>query len=150
MQRILKSDKGFTLVEVILAMAILGIIVVVFLNVFTSGAMTIFNAGHKSSSNVEAQAIIDRIYEETDSKIFATLSTEIETILEEEVGTGNYISYTSNISDFNEPYENNYKIVRYYLKNETLLSGSSVPVLVFRMYYKNGKKTVNITTPLSK
>ncbi|MDF2531731.1 MAG: hypothetical protein K0Q65_1312, partial [Clostridia bacterium] len=138
------------LIEIILAMAILAIIVVAFLSVFTNGAITIFNAGHKSRSNIEAQAIIDRIYEETKSKDITVLPTEIEAILDQTVGAGNFINYTANISNFDEPYENNYKMVRYYLENKTLLSSDAAPLLTFRMYYQNGKRFVTITTPLTK
>jgi prepilin-type N-terminal cleavage/methylation domain-containing protein len=143
-------NKGFTLVEIILTMAILGIVVVAFLDLFTNGTITIFNAGHKSESNVKAQAIVDRIYEETDSKDLGVIKTEIDSILKETIGDGNFTDYTANIVGFNEPYDSNKKTVRYYLTNKTLITNTVTPFLVFRFYYLNGSKTVNISVPLSK
>lgn len=55
-----KTKKyGFTLVEVIIAIAILGIIIVAFLNLFTFGIMGVFRAGDKGVAYSNAQNEID-------------------------------------------------------------------------------------------
>jgi prepilin-type N-terminal cleavage/methylation domain-containing protein len=50
----LKHSKGMTLIEVIVAIAILGIVVVAFLNLFTFGYTHISNAGHRSAAGFQA------------------------------------------------------------------------------------------------
>jgi prepilin-type N-terminal cleavage/methylation domain-containing protein len=57
------NENGMTLIEVIIAMAILGIMVVSFLAVFTNSFSIIFNHGRKSSSLMAANSIMDKIYE---------------------------------------------------------------------------------------
>lgn len=47
--------KGFTLIEVIVSIAILGIISIAFLSIFSNGLIGIYRAGHKSVSQYEAQ-----------------------------------------------------------------------------------------------
>jgi prepilin-type N-terminal cleavage/methylation domain-containing protein len=54
-----KSQKGFTLIEVILAIAILAIISVAFLTMFTRGIVGIKNSGKKSTSHYTAQSQIE-------------------------------------------------------------------------------------------
>jgi len=51
--------KGFTLIEVILSIAILGIISIAFLTMFTSGIVGISNSGKKSVSHYTAQSQIE-------------------------------------------------------------------------------------------
>lgn len=51
--------KGMTLLEVIIAVAILGIISIVFLSVFANGFTTIFKMGNKTKAVAEAQKLID-------------------------------------------------------------------------------------------
>jgi type IV pilus assembly protein PilA len=49
------TKKGLTLVEVIISIAILGIMSIAFLSMFSSGLIGIFKAGHKSTSHYTAQ-----------------------------------------------------------------------------------------------
>lgn len=53
------SQKGFTLIEVILSIALLGIISIAALTIFTSGLVSISNSGKKSISNYTAQSQIE-------------------------------------------------------------------------------------------
>ena len=53
------SQKGFTLIEVILSIAILAIISVAFLTMFTNGIVGIAGAGKKSTSHYTAQNKIE-------------------------------------------------------------------------------------------
>jgi prepilin-type N-terminal cleavage/methylation domain-containing protein len=52
-------QMGFTLIEVILSIAILGIISIAFLTMFTSGIVGISNSGKKSVSHYTAQSQIE-------------------------------------------------------------------------------------------
>lgn len=51
--------KGLTLIEVVISIAILGIIAVSFLSMFSQGYINIFTMGNKSKALVKAQATID-------------------------------------------------------------------------------------------
>lgn len=66
--KIVKSQKGFTLIEVVVALAILVIIVFSFTIMFTSSFSGIFRAGHKSRALFEAQ-------EEMDNKIAGNMNS---------------------------------------------------------------------------
>jgi len=57
--KILNKKDGFTLIEIILSLAILGIISVAFLSLFGSGFKFIALSGQKSSSNFNAQSIME-------------------------------------------------------------------------------------------
>jgi len=57
------NKRGFTLIEVILSLAILGIIAIPILTVFTNGFSTIFAMGRKTQAmNNQAQKYMDQIY----------------------------------------------------------------------------------------
>jgi prepilin-type N-terminal cleavage/methylation domain-containing protein len=53
------KKKGFTLVEVIASLAIIGIISIAFLSMFGFGIKNIIMSGKNSSSNFNAQAILE-------------------------------------------------------------------------------------------
>ena len=60
-----KNNKGMTLVEVIVAIAILGIMAAAFLTIFVSGYSIIFTMGKKTQAmNDKAQTYMDRIYDD--------------------------------------------------------------------------------------
>ncbi|QZY56983.1 type IV pilus modification PilV family protein [Crassaminicella profunda] len=58
--KILSDKKGFTLIEIIISLAILGIIVVSFTTTFTSSFSGIFSSGKKSQALHQAQIQMDR------------------------------------------------------------------------------------------
>lgn len=55
------NTYGMTLIELILAMAILSIILIAFLNGFGQGVIYIFGAGEKTKANMQIQSIIDEL-----------------------------------------------------------------------------------------
>ncbi|OHW62542.1 hypothetical protein EUAN_11070 [Andreesenia angusta] len=65
--RILKSEKGMTLVEVIISIAILGIIVTAFLSLFGNGFVSIASFGGKSEAVLGASDILEQVYSESES-----------------------------------------------------------------------------------
>jgi len=72
------TQKGFTLIEVILSIALLGIISVAFLTMFTSGIVGITNSGKKSISHYTAQSQIEsEINESGNISNVVTSTTEI-------------------------------------------------------------------------
>lgn len=56
-----KNKKGFTLIEVILSIALLSIIGIAFLTMFSSGMINITNAGKKSVKTYSAQDSLEKI-----------------------------------------------------------------------------------------
>lgn len=54
-----KRQNGFSLIEIIVSMAIIGIISITFLTIFTSGFSNIFAAGNKSEALLNSQAVIE-------------------------------------------------------------------------------------------
>jgi prepilin-type N-terminal cleavage/methylation domain-containing protein len=59
-----RREEGFTLVEVLVALAILSIIIMAFTTLFTSSFSGIFRAGRKSASLYEAQAVLDQVIDQ--------------------------------------------------------------------------------------
>jgi prepilin-type N-terminal cleavage/methylation domain-containing protein len=57
---IIKKKKGMTLIEVIIAIAILGIIGVAFLTLFTSGFSFITRAGNRSEAGFNTQTQVEQ------------------------------------------------------------------------------------------
>lgn len=58
----MKNKKGLTLIEIIIALAIIGILSVSFLPIFTQGFSTVFRMGHRSESVAIAQDILDKLF----------------------------------------------------------------------------------------
>lgn len=54
--------KGMTLIEVVISIAILGIIAASFLTMFSNGFSNIFIAGNRTRALAKAQEIIDKAY----------------------------------------------------------------------------------------
>jgi prepilin-type N-terminal cleavage/methylation domain-containing protein len=131
----LKQNKGFTLIEIILAMAILGIILVAFMGAFSGGFINIITMGNKSKAVAEAQAVIDFMYTEGIDEAVLTSTFDIE----------GEISYSALETS---PY-NPAKPIYYGVESETIgttppdiVTAQKVKVLV---YYQNGKQFVTLT-----
>lgn len=55
----MKKRKGLTLLEVVISMALIGMVAVVFLSIFTTGNSNIFKAGKRTTQILSAQEKID-------------------------------------------------------------------------------------------
>lgn len=159
--KIANRQNGFTLIEIIVSLAIIGIIAAVFLNIFGSGVTNIFNMGKKSQANVLAQSLVDRIYESSmtiDAKtladfaaVRAAVETKTNTVLTAEVGAGGFEEVTS--VNFNNAYINGTsKNVRYCIisSSNTLVAGNTYPLIKLRLYYDKGKSSVTLNIPIIK
>ena len=61
----LSGDKGFSMVEIIVALALLSLVAVGFLTLISFSANLIFNAGTKSEVIFEKQGVIENIIDES-------------------------------------------------------------------------------------
>lgn len=120
------ADKGMTLIELIIALAILGIITVAFLNGFTGAFTTILGMGHKTVAMAEAQTLMDQIYEAgTATEAYIESLGAVDTLFSEPYVTGDHL--------------------RYALTSKSVggKTSSQVSLLVF---YQNGKRYITLTS----
>jgi prepilin-type N-terminal cleavage/methylation domain-containing protein len=141
------NHNGFTLIEILIAMAILLIIVVAFLSVFTNSFIAIASMGDKSRASADAQKIIDRVYGEGDLSGASELRASISSIVQE-IEPNNFEDYTDKIGLFDEENSNGKKIRFYITSTEDLIIKNNVFILTLRVYYQNNKKHVTISSPL--
>ena len=59
----MKKNKGFTIIEIIVSLAIIGILAVVFMSVFSTGLVNIVRAGVRTKAVGTA---VDEFYDEPD------------------------------------------------------------------------------------
>lgn len=139
----LTRNSGLTLVEVILALAILGILAMSFLTVFTNSFSNIAAMGNRTNAISEAQAIMDSIYEADKITLNATV---IDTILTTN-GFSNFQSGTQ--SDIDNPLYAPPIYIRYCVATEVRgsFNGYKVSVLVF---YQGGKHSITLTSLIPK
>ncbi len=136
----LKSNKGITLVEIIIAIAILGIIMVGILGMFNIAVSEVFTSGSRSEQTMDIQKVIDELQTENDwekldqSEIIAFLNAK------------SYYRVTdiSQLKTFNAAYEGNYFVTQKTItKDGYNVTGYDVTVLKF---FKNGSRTAQLTT----
>jgi prepilin-type N-terminal cleavage/methylation domain-containing protein len=142
----LNSTQGLTLLEIIVSLAILSIVLVAFLSLFSNGFITIISMGNKSRASIEAQEIIDRIYAEVNFTTQTELRQGISAIINQ-VEPGSYDDYTDKISDFDEPNNSNKKI-RFYVSNPQAMLIKNAYVVTLRVYYHNYTRNVTISSPI--
>lgn len=123
---IIKSKKGMTLLEVIVAIAILGIIAVSLLGAFLQGFSTIFSMGNKTRAISTAQELVDMACDSGNTIELGTISTEA-------------IDDTS-FYRYDEGTKHKFRVSTQ-TKNETTYE--RVTVIVF---YQHGKRYVTLTS----
>lgn len=74
------KKNGMTLIEIIISLALLAIITVSFLSIFTSAFSWIFNYGRKSKAVMESNKIMNKIYETAGQQVY-TAPDEIEIMI---------------------------------------------------------------------
>ena len=122
MNKIIKSNKGVTLLEIIISLAILGIIITALVNAFSFGAINIFYSGQKSEELMNLQSIISQINSEDFSN-----KGDIESFL-----TAKGYKQTSSESDLKN--KTNDKMINFYVSNEETknnVKGHTVSLLAF-------------------
>lgn len=147
MKYLRSNEKGFTFIEILIAIAIFTIIAIAFLTVFTSSVLGIMSMGNKSRASAKAQDIVDVIYAEGDLSSEASL---IQTIVDtlDGIEPGKYEDYSEKIGSFDEENTNG-KTIRFYVDNtEDMLIKNNVYTLTVRVYYNQFKRHVTITSPI--
>lgn len=129
-----KSKKALTLVELIIAMAILGIILISFLSGLSSGFVGIISMGNKTRAVTEAQAIIDFIYKENKIEESTLLSTFD---IADEVAISDLLSSTYNPS----------KPIYYSVESKSIGSSPVIEVnkVTVLVYYQNGDRHITLS-----
>ena len=137
-----RREKGMTLIEVVVALVILGIIITAMLNTITSGFVWVFNSGHRTQALAEAQTIVDTIY--SDGIVDETVTTSNIYSL---VANGTIDGKVASESDLNSSLYNSSfpdKTVFYSVTATTIdaVVYSQLKILVF---YQSGKQFVTLT-----
>ena len=139
--KLLMRKKGITIIEIIVSLAILGILAISFLSIFSNGVSTIFSSGNKSLAMKQAQTISDRIY---DTQNFSDLDTAVQGILLNIYGTGKYKKVLSSADIYSTSYTG--EAVRYYIENIQLLSGLTRQRVTALVFYENGKRNIVLSS----
>ena len=124
------NKKGFTLIEIIVSIAIIGILAVALLSVFTSGYSTIFSMGRKTESSNEAQAFIERVYQEGIADINSiAIDFNSNTVVDSS-------QMNSGLYDQTEPDK-----VMFHNVN----SSGDQPKVTVLVFYENGRRNVKVS-----
>ena len=125
-----ENNKGFTLIEIILAIAILGIIIVSFMSIFSSGIKNIFSAGKKDEAISLAANKLEKLYH---SQPF-----EKQSDLKAKLNNDGY--YVENCT--NELYTYQNKDYNFCI-NSNISGGFKVKIVYF---YLNGERYIELTS----
>lgn len=115
----LYSKMGFTLIEVIVSLAILSIVAISLLSIFTSSFSIISSMGRKTKAMAEAQQVMDTVY-----KSGSITSSSIQDIINNETDKAN-IAF-SLIDSFQ------------------VTTGINMHKVTITVYYDNRTKTVSL------
>jgi prepilin-type N-terminal cleavage/methylation domain-containing protein len=131
----LYNKKGMTLIEIIVALAILGMVSVIFLTMFGNSYSTIFKSGHRTVANMELQSIADEL--NLNSNIFVD-DDDITDYMN--IKGYNKVANVGNIAT------NVSGDVNYYMQSvETISNTAGYQVTILKLF-NNGNDFVKVTT----
>lgn len=73
----MKKRKALTLVEVVISMALIGIVAIVFLSIFSTGNSNIFRSGKRTKDTFEIQEAVDAFIKDDTIKTKEGLESQI-------------------------------------------------------------------------
>ena len=146
--------KGLTLVEVLMTLAILSVIVVSFITLFTNTNLTINYSERKTTAIMEGKSVLNKISLET--KIFETINVNtIKEIISRILDKDSYKIFEEDEEEFYKyDKENNYKM-HFLIQNQSieLEANSSSDTLISNVirikivvFYNNGKNKIELST----
>lgn len=133
----LKSQKGMTLIEIIVALAVLGIVIISILSLFRLASSQIFTSGTRTDTILDARSIADDLIEQSENQNFTT-SIQIDSYL---IGKGYHGVYF--LDDIAVKFE--YADVNYYIGAESVKAGVTGYEVTFYVFFDD-KNSVSITT----
>lgn len=154
------NHKGMTLIEIIVAMAVLGIVAVSFLGIFSGSFINIMNFGRRSTAVMEANSMIDKVYErslstsltsvtDVQSMVSGVISDYLKSKGISDADIPTYYKMASTITSL--PTREGSESIRYFveLNNDgTIVTQSGIqgyPVYIL-VYYSNFKQSVTLKT----
>lgn len=138
---IIKNPKGLTLIEIIVAIAIMGILAVSVSTVFGLSISQIFTSGTRTNEAMEVQTIVDTLLVESDAGRFRSYA-DIDAHLSSQ-GYGE-VDDESELTVKNGSYDVNYFIdTRNVVIQGETVTGWEVTILQF---FDSGERSVQITT----
>ena len=134
------NERGMTLIEIIVSIAILGIILVAFLNMFSFGFENLVFSGQKSKQLMDLQTIVDDLNAQA---FFTTPSSTAQASIINYLNSKGYhkVNDLSQISVQAAGEDINYYVSAQETKAGTL--GNTVTVLKFT---ENGKRNARLST----
>lgn len=129
-----KQKRGMTLLEIIIAIAILGVLLASFLSMFTSGFSQIFKMGSKTTAVSDAQDIIETVYNAQDIS-----DTFIQSIDPSE----NY-EKVNDCAQIETVAYTGHRVI-YCVGLETM-HGEDYDRITVRVFYRNGNESVILST----
>lgn len=146
------KKKGMTLIEIIISFALLIIIAISFLSIFTSGFSWIFNYGRKSKTVMKSNEIMNIIYETAKHQTY-TAPDQVKTMVCNVLDSAGYVGkYQESGTLTDLCTKSGSELIRYYVspeekKSDMLIPGYSVYVCVFQA---NSNQNVVITSFITK
>lgn len=145
----LKQEQGLTLIEIIVALVILGIISVFVLSSFVGGYAGILKMGQRSNAAANAQGIIDVTYKETQDTGFDGTQLTFTAIMEKQGYTAEQYAYALDLASIETKTAN--ELFRVFIGTEVVYFAnvSYYPVTVL-WFYDNNKGSAKITSFIPK
>ncbi|MDW7667536.1 MAG: prepilin-type N-terminal cleavage/methylation domain-containing protein [Bacillota bacterium] len=128
------NKNGLTLIEIIIALAILSIMVLGFFQIFTTSFSHIIWMGNKTSAMSDAQEIIDSAYINSDTSDTFMQSINSEDILK--------IDDCTNLPAHS--YDGTHRII--YCVDSEVLVDSALTKLTVKVFYRNGNDSVILSS----
>lgn len=128
-----RDKKGLTLVELLISMAILGIILVAFLSYFGFSFGNIVGAGGRTQAAHQAQSVVEAMY----SKSFSG-SSDIVTFLNAE--GHNKVDNIANIT-----VQSGSNPINYNISSQQTINGTPGYVVTVVAFYDRGKGNISLT-----
>ena len=139
MNKLIKNSKGFTLVEVIVSMAILALIATAFVPLFGFSFTSIFSYGERDKAMSVASDIMEVLYAEQELDLNPGISSDdyIEGLIDDYSEGEDYYLKEVEKKDDNNPFEVSQN-------GETIeITGYKITIEV---PYKNGERHVTLTS----